>query len=125
MAKLKHTRVITLALAAATPSILASALANASPTDQAPAQYQPLPHESDSAAKAEARKLLMAELALMTPAEKAGLAAERLPRADLMILAAKNTAANCSNPCRKTLLLCPHKTQITGNCPTLPPKKAQ
>ena len=127
MAQRKHTRVVTLALATATPSILALTPANASPIDQVPAQYQSqsLNRESDTAARAEAQKLLMAELMLMSPAEKAVLAADRLPRADVIIVAAKNTAANCSNPCRKTLLLCPHKTQVTGGCPTLPPKKAQ
>jgi hypothetical protein len=33
------------------------------------------------------------------------------------------TAASCSNPCPATKLLCPHKTKITGGCPTpVPPK---
>jgi hypothetical protein len=125
MAQRKHTRVVTLAIATATPSILTLTPANASPIDQVPTQYQSLNQESDPAARAEARKWLMAELMAMSPAEKAVLAAERLPRADVIIVAAKNTAANCSNPCRKTLLLCPHKTKVTGGCPTLPPKKAQ
>jgi hypothetical protein len=30
------------------------------------------------------------------------------------------TAASCSNPCAKTHMLCPHKTKVTGGCPTLP-----
>lgn len=123
MARRKHTRVVTLALA--TPSILALTPASASSTEQLPTQNQTLNHDIDSTARAEAQRLLMSELMLMSPAEKAALSAERLPRADVIIVAATNTAANCSNPCRKTLLLCPHKTQVTGGCPTTPPKKAQ
>ena len=30
------------------------------------------------------------------------------------------TKASCSNPCPATKLLCPHKTKLTGGCPTLP-----
>jgi hypothetical protein len=33
------------------------------------------------------------------------------------------TAASCSDPCPATKLLCPHKTEITGGCPKLPPIK--
>ena len=37
--------------------------------------------------------------------------------------ASATTAASCSNPCPATKLLCPHKTKVTGGCPTLPPTK--
>jgi hypothetical protein len=126
MAKRKSTQVVTLALATATPGLLASTAASAAVvTDQPPAQIQSVTTERDAAAKAEARQLLMNELTMMSPAQKAALAAERLPRAELIILAAKNTAANCSNPCRKTILLCPHKTTVPGGCPSTVTKKAQ
>jgi hypothetical protein len=125
MAKRKHTPVVTLVLAAATPGILASTTANAATAaGQLPNQVQSISREGDSAAKLEAQQLLMSELAQMSPAEKMGLAGARLPRTNLMILAAKNTAANCSNPCRKTLLLCPHKTTVPGGCPSTVTKKA-
>ena len=123
MAKRKYTPVVTLALAVATPGILASTAANAA-TAQLPNQVQSTSREGDSAAKLEAQQLLMNELAQMSPAEKMGLAAARLPRTNLIILAAKNTAASCSSPCQKTKLLCPHKTKVTGGCTDLP-KKAE
>ena len=114
MAKLKQTRVIAVALATATPGIVASTTVSAStePTAQQVSSF-----ESDTA-KAEALALLKTQLGAMSPAEKGQLAVDRLPRPNLIILAAKNTAANCSNPCPKTKLLCPHKTTVPAGCPS-------
>jgi len=63
------------------------------------------------------------ELALM-PSNPAGLI--DLTDSDLSEISGgvgATTAAACSNPCPATKLLCPHKTQVTGGCPTLPPIK--
>jgi hypothetical protein len=114
MANLKQTRVIAVALATATPGIVASTAANASTE---PPTQQVFSFKSD-AAKAEALAVLKAQLGAMSPAEKGQLAVDRLPRPNLIILAAKNTAANCSNPCPKTKLLCPHKTTVPAGCPS-------
>jgi predicted ribosomally synthesized peptide with nif11-like leader len=44
-----------------------------------------------------------------------------LSDADLTVVAGglgATTAANCSNPCPATKLLCPHKTTVPGGCPS-------
>lgn len=115
MGKIRQPRYIAIALAAATPNLLAvaPAVASAQPPRTASAEIAPA-----AAEVSEAQARLLSGLISMTPAEKGALASDRIPKADLIVVAAKNTAANCSNPCRKTKLLCPHKTTVPGGCPS-------
>lgn len=124
MRKKRQPRSVAIALAAATPNLLAAAPAAAS------TQLPWTPSAVTASASAEvsdAQARLLSGLISMTPAQKGALAADRIPKADLIVVAAKNTAANCSNPCPKTKLLCPHKTTVPGHCPstvTKHPKRA-
>ena len=74
----------------------------------------------------EYRASLTAEELALLPSNPAGLI--DLSDSDLSGISgglAATTAASCSNPCPATKLLCPHKTQVTGGCPTLPPTKIE
>ncbi len=109
MQKKRQSRSVALAFAAATPSLLSAAPVSAA---------SQIPPTTPAIAAADAQARLLSALVSMTPAEKAVLASDRIPQADLIVIAAKNTAANCSNPCPNTKLLCPHKTTVPGHCPS-------